>query len=119
MHCQQELCAAEKTSTCQGWAQAACRRQHELQPTFDLLVVSLWLAHEQRCRLPIERVCGVRVEQQLWQEHLKDVDEVCRGSSRRVEVSAEVEQPGGVDGSCVDMLVVAAGACCVCKDGWW
>lgn len=46
--------------------------------TFDSRVVLGWLPHQQCCRLPIQGVCGVGVQQQLRQEHLKHVDQVCR-----------------------------------------
>lgn len=35
--------------------------------------------------LAIERVCGVGVEQQLWQEHLEDVHKVKHGRPRLVD----------------------------------
>ena len=45
--------------------------------TFDLGIVGLGFAHEQCRRLAIERVCWVGIQQQLRQERLEDVQQVC------------------------------------------
>ena len=47
-----------------------------MTPTSDPLLVQLRVSHKQRCRLAIQRVRGVWVEDQLRQENLKDVDKV-------------------------------------------
>ena len=47
--------------------------------TFDLGVVALRLPHQQRGRLSIQRIGGVRVAQELGQEDLENVDHVEHG----------------------------------------
>lgn len=44
--------------------------------TFDFGIISLWFSHQKRSRLPIERVCGVWISEQLRQEDLEDVDHI-------------------------------------------
>ena len=41
--------------------------------TFDLGIVCLWFPHQQCCCFPVERVCGVRVQEQLREECLEDI----------------------------------------------
>ncbi len=48
-------------------------------PTSHSLIVRLRFPHQQRRRLAVQGVGGVRVEQELGQEDLEHVDEVCRG----------------------------------------
>ncbi len=55
---------------------APCRTQVRAR-TFDFTGIRLGLAHEERRRLAVERVRGVGVQQQLGQEHLEHVDQVC------------------------------------------
>jgi len=45
--------------------------------TLDLLVVGLRFPHQQCRRLPVEGVCGVGVQQQLRQEGLEHVQQIC------------------------------------------
>lgn len=69
--------------------------------TFDLGLVTLWLAHHERRRLAVERVRWVRVAQQLRQEHLEDVEHVVHGRPRLVDdVEADTTRPA-VCQSCV------------------
>ena len=53
--------------------------------TSDLGVVALLVAHEESCGLAVERVGGVRVPQELREEHLEDVDHVEHGRPRLVD----------------------------------
>jgi len=53
--------------------------------TLDLAVVGGRVPHQQGGRLPVEGVCGVGVQQQLRQEHLKHVDEVKHGGPGLVD----------------------------------
>ena len=45
--------------------------------TFDFLVVGVLVAHHQRGRVAVQGVRGIRVQEELRQEHLEDVHEVC------------------------------------------
>ncbi len=59
------------------WCEAR-RTSRQTGLTFHFCVVGLGLPHEERCCLPIQGVCGVGVQQQLWQECLKDIQQVCK-----------------------------------------
>lgn len=59
-------------------------------PTLDFLSVRLRFTHEQRRCFPIEGVCGVGVQQQLGQEHLKHVDEICMVVQGGMEVQGSM-----------------------------
>ena len=45
--------------------------------TSDLRSICLGLSHEQGRRLPIQGVCGIRIQQELWKEGLEDIHKVC------------------------------------------
>ena len=46
------------------------------QLTFDLDIVCLWLFHQKRRRLAIQRIRRIRVAQELREEDFEDVDHV-------------------------------------------
>ena len=46
-------------------------------PTFDLGIVCLWFPHQQCRCFAIERVCGIWVQEQLREERLEDIQQIC------------------------------------------
>ena len=52
-----------------------------MKVTFDLGIVCLWFPHQQRRCFTVERVCGVGVQEQLREERLEDVEQICREQS--------------------------------------
>lgn len=44
--------------------------------TFDFGVVAFRLAHQQSGSLAVQRICRVRIPQQLWEKDFEDVDHV-------------------------------------------
>lgn len=64
-----------------------------LQITFDFLFVVLWPVQVHGCGVPVQRVDGVRVGQQLWQKRLEDVGEICEErESEEVAFNTGAEQ---------------------------
>ena len=63
--------------------------------TPDLGVVSVWFSQHEGGGLAVERVGGVGVEEQLRQEDVEDVEQVCRATTRRraVRGSAHATMP--------------------------
>ena len=51
--------------------------------TFDLGRVGFRFLHQQGSSLPIERVSGIGVQQQLWEEGLKNIEKICAASMHR------------------------------------
>ena len=50
--------------------------QKKISLTFDLGLICLWIPHQQRRGFSVQRVGGVRVAEELWEEDFEDVDHV-------------------------------------------
>ena len=61
--------------------------------TFDPGIVAFGLAHEQSSGFAIQRIGGIRVPEELWQENLKDVDHVEHGRPGLVD-DVEADRSG-------------------------
>lgn len=66
--------------------------------TLDFALVQVWLPHQQRRSFPVERVRGVGVQQELGQEHLKHVDQVCTGGTHPLTVSKHFQMTAHNEG---------------------
>lgn len=60
--------------------------------TFDLGAVSLRLSHQQSRCLAIQWIGGIGVQQQLRQESLKDVQQVCSDTNNMHEMYMAVHR---------------------------
>ena len=49
------------------------------QLTLDLDIICLWLFHQKRRRLAVQRIRRIGVAQELWEEDFEDVDHVVHG----------------------------------------
>ena len=47
-----------------------------IEHTFDLDLVLLWLSHQERSRLTVQRICRIGIAQKLREEHFKDIDHI-------------------------------------------
>lgn len=50
-----------------------------MRRTFDLGIVALRFPHEERSGFTIQRVGGVGISEELWDEDFEDVDHVVHG----------------------------------------
>lgn len=72
------LCGATVWGTPEVTSASSGRPYDVAYHTFDLVVVRLGVLHEHRRGLAVQRVARVRVAQELRDEQVEDVDEVCR-----------------------------------------
>jgi hypothetical protein len=56
-----------------------------INPTFDLHIIRLWILHQHRSSLSIQRIGRIGVSQQLRQKDLEDVDHIVHGRPSLVD----------------------------------
>lgn len=97
---------SRRTSTCSSCHEKnfvlRAKGRGNRRPTLDLGIIRFLIPHQQRRGLSIQRVRGVRVPQELWEEDLEDVDHVEHGRPGLVD-DVEADRAGElVDVGCAE-----------------
>ena len=58
-----------------------CHTRGKRRLAFHFVGIRIWLLHKKSSGLPVERVRGIGVKQQLRKESLKDIQQVCTGQN--------------------------------------